>query len=376
MAVTQTLSALAAVAAGSLTFWAYLAPRRRFAATAGLGVGLAVFLVLAIPPLRGRVMEKAGKLAQGDWNSLLTGRLDGWRAAGWMLGRYPLRGVGQGGFKAEFVPAKLALLDRGARFFESAVDVTFENAHNEILDVGADLGVPGLLALAWGIWRLSGALGRRTRRSRQTAGEDRSGVALAWGGTAGLALLALFQFPFRIALTAFPALLFLAWIFGGSPEEEERPGEEGIPGATLGWLLAAVVVVALVGQGYRWRDRLLGSALLRQVELVSISAATSGRHPANLLPAHLELLRRAAALDPSEVGIPIARGSQFLLFGDPRAALPEYRAALDLQPKPEIYADLGRAYLAFGDVAEARRNFRLAVRLDPTLIAQIPEEGR
>jgi O-antigen ligase len=391
MAVTQTLSALAAVAAGSLILWACLAPRRLLAPAAGLGVGLAVVLVLVVPPLRGRVMEKAGRLAQGDWNSLLTGRLDGWRAAAWMLGRHPLAGAGQGGFEAEFVPAKLALLDSGARFFEGAVDVTFDNAHNEILDVGADLGVPGLLALGWGLWLLWGALRRRTAGAENAAdaadaadaeGKDRPSAALAWGGTVALALLSLFQFPFRIALTAFPALLFLAWVFGARPEREEDEEEEeeeertGIPGTTLGWLLAALVVVALVLQGNRWRDRLLGSAMLRQVELVSISAASSGHAPGNLLPSHLELLRRAADLDPSEVGVPIARGSQFLLFGDPRAALPEYRAALALQPKPEIYADLGRAYLASGDLDEARRNFRLAVRLDPTLSVQVPEEFR
>ena len=150
----------------------------------------------------------------------------------------------------------------------------------------------------------------------------------------------------------------------------------GVSGSTLGWLAAAVLVLALVLQGNRWHDRLLGSAMLRQVELVSISAATSGRAPGNLLPTHLELLRRAQELDPAEVGIPIARGSQFLLFGDPRAAIPPYRAALALQPKPEIYADLGRAFLASGDLAEARRQFRLAVRLDPSLLSQVPEAGR
>jgi hypothetical protein len=40
--------------------------------------------------------------------------------------------------------------------------------------------------------------------------EDR---ALAWAGTAALAALALVDFPFRIALVAFPALLFLSWVF-------------------------------------------------------------------------------------------------------------------------------------------------------------------
>jgi O-antigen ligase len=393
LAATQTISALAAVALGSLVLWACLAPRRLLLPAAAAGLGVAALLVLAVPPLRGRVVEKAGRLAQGDWNSFLTGRLDGWRTAAWMLGQHPFAGVGQGGFEAEFVPAKLALLDGGTRFFENALDVTFENAHNEILDVGADLGVPGLLALGWGIWVLIGAL-RRGRlgkaggaeRDEEDEEEDRPRLALAWGGTAALALLSLFQFPFRIALPAFPALLFLAWVWRREAPEGTRPQDQtepapprsvsGMSGDRLGWLAAAALVVALVLQGNRWHDRLLGSAMLRQVELVSISAATTGRAPGNLLPAHLELLRRAQELDPVEVGIPIARGSQFLLFGDPRAAIPPYRAALALQPKPEVYADLGRAFLAVGDLAAARRQFRLAVRLDPSLLSQVPEEGR
>lgn len=209
MAATQTISALAAVGVGSLVLWAFLAPRRLLL-PAGLGaVALAALLVLAVPPLRGRVVGKARHLAAGDWNEVVTGRLDPWRAAAWMLRQHPATGVGLGGFQAEFIPVKLALLDRGDRFFTNTVEVSFDNAHNEILDVAADLGIPGLLALGWGIWVLLGALRRFAAR------EDRPRVALAWGGAAALALLSLFQFPFRIALVAFPALLFLAWLFAG-----------------------------------------------------------------------------------------------------------------------------------------------------------------
>ncbi|HSU84957.1 MAG TPA: hypothetical protein VLR69_21270, partial [Thermoanaerobaculia bacterium] len=66
---------------------------------------------------------------------------------------------------------------------------------------------PGLLALGWGLWMLLGALRRKTG---DTAGapEDR---ALAWAGTAALAVLSLVDFPFRVALVGFPALLFLSW---------------------------------------------------------------------------------------------------------------------------------------------------------------------
>jgi O-antigen ligase len=373
LAVTQTLSALAAVALGSLVLWAFRAPRRILLTAASSGLALALVLVLAISPLRTRLVRKAGELAHGDWNSLLTGRLDGWRTALWMLREHPLAGVGQGAYRTEFVPAKLALMDRGVEFFPGQVDVNFENAHNDVLELGADLGVPGLLALGWGLWLLFGALRRLSRRT-----EEQRSAALAWAGTVALAILALFQFPFHVALVAFPSLLFLAWVFaaGAEPEDETAGGGGSVRGSTLGWLLVGLLAVALAWQGNRWHERLLGSTFLHQVEVVSISAASSGRGPANILPAHLELLRRAAELDPTEVAIPKAKGGQFLLFGNPRSAIVPYREALALEPQPETYLFLGRALLAAGETEEARRNFALALRLNPALAAQVPEGGR
>jgi O-antigen ligase len=213
MLLTQTLAAVAAVLAGTLLLWAPRVPRRRAAALlAGLLVALAL-LAAGVAPLRQRVMEKAQALAEGNWNWLLTGRLDGWRTAAWMLREHPLTGVGQGAYRAEFAPAKLALLDQGVKFFPGLKESGFANAHNELLEAGAEWGIPGLLALAWALWVLLAAL----RRAGCTP-EDR---ALAWAGTAALGILSLVDFPFRIALVAFPALLFLSWVL-----TVEEPGEE------------------------------------------------------------------------------------------------------------------------------------------------------
>jgi O-antigen ligase len=209
--LTQTLAALAAVLIGSLMLWAPRVPRRR-AAVFLAGFGLAVALVVAgVPPLRQRVAEKARVLAQGDWNELLTGRLDGWRTAVWMLREHPLTGVGHGAYRTEFSPAKLALLDRGVPFYAGAKEVGFANAHNEFLEAGAEWGIPGLLALASALWVLLAVL----RRAR---GEDR---ALAWAGTAALGILSLVDFPFHIALVAFPALLFLSWALSREGSKED-----------------------------------------------------------------------------------------------------------------------------------------------------------
>jgi O-antigen ligase len=277
IAVTQTLAALVAVLLGSLTFWFGSLRRggaglRWLAGACAAAALLAAGAVAAVPALRGRVAEKVSLARRGEWNHVLTGRLDGWRTALWMLERHPWAGVGQGAFRAEFVPAKLALLDRGAAFL-SGEQQNFVNAHDEALEVGADLGVPGLLALAWALavvtaaarLRMAAGVGRMPRatagagasgtpadgaasplpaagaasRAPAGAGASRSAAAaaasrapaaaddpdggaarralgadgaFAAGGLVALGVLCLVDFPFRVALVAFPALLFLAWV--------------------------------------------------------------------------------------------------------------------------------------------------------------------
>ncbi len=89
---------------------------------------------------------------------------------------------------------------------------------------------------------------------------------------------------------------------------------------------------------------------------------------------NLEELRRAAALDPVEVGIPIARGTQYLLLPHPdaSAALAAFDAADRLEPRPVTFILRGSALLAAGRRDEADRMFALALRLDPSLAPKVP----
>ena len=362
--LTQTLAAVAALLAGTILLWGSRLPLRRAVPLLAGAVLAAALVVAAVPPLRHRVVEKARAAAGGDWNAMLTGRLDGWRTAAWMLARHPLAGVGHGAYQAEFVPAKLALLDRGVRFFPEQTTVVFANAHDEYLEVAADGGIPALLALAWGLWVLLGALRRLPPGDRP----------LAWAGTAALAVLALVYFPFRVALVAFPALLFLAWVLRPAAGDGGEILETGISGRTAAFVLTALLAVALAAQTVRWRDRAVASRLLREVELLSLAAASSGQVPPQVIAANLEALRRAAPLSPAEVGIPIARGTQYLFLDRPEPAERSYREAIALEPRPEGYLNLGRALWLGGRREEAVRGFATAVRLDPLLAREVPAE--
>ena len=142
-------------------------------------------------------------------------------------------------------------------------------------------------------------------------------------------------------------------------------------GRTLGAILTVLLLLALVGQTVRWRDRLTASRLLANAEALTLAVA-AGQIPPRALSDNLVSLREAAALDPVQVGIPLARGSQYLLLGRAEPAEEAYREALRLEPKSEVYLDLGRAQWMAGRKEEALRNFELAVRLDPRLVGVLP----
>jgi Flp pilus assembly protein TadD len=141
-------------------------------------------------------------------------------------------------------------------------------------------------------------------------------------------------------------------------------------------VVVPLLVLALLGQTGRLRDRLAAGRMLRQVELMSMAMIARGEMPRQLLATNLELLRRASALAPAEVGIPIARGTQYLLMGNGSSAAAAYRDALELEPRPEIHLNLGRALVVAGEMEKAREEFRLAVKLDPNLARMVPPELR
>jgi len=218
LAGTQTLTSLVAAVLGSVALWAVLLPRRYVLVGAAGAAAAVVLLVVLVAPLRSRVetLVRAATVG-GGLNEVLTGRLDAWWVAERLLREHPLAGVGFGAYRAEFAAAKLRLISEGVPFFAGHLNPSFANAHNEYLEVGADLGWPGLLATAWGIALVLRA-GWRARRDLSPGYR-----ALSWGALVALALLALAYFPFRLGAVAFPALAFLAWLFVNDNAEETAP---------------------------------------------------------------------------------------------------------------------------------------------------------
>ncbi len=146
-------------------------------------------------------------------------------------------------------------------------------------------------------------------------------------------------------------------------------------GRRLFWILMPLLLVALVAEACYASRRWRAGNSLGMVETTTLQLRAQGllaRRPLDprvrrLMDRNVALLRQAEQLDPVEVGIPIARGSLYLIMGREKAAIRAYEEALELEQKAEIYANLGRVHLQLGDEEAAREAFRLAVRLNHNL---------
>ncbi len=137
-------------------------------------------------------------------------------------------------------------------------------------------------------------------------------------------------------------------------------------GRWLAWVLCLLLGAALVLELGRARRLYRASLTAAVVKDVTIAASQQGRLSPQLIQHNLELLRTHEPLSPVEVALPIARGGLYLLLERPRAAVRAYRQALEIEPRGEVYAHLGRAYLQLGDRAASEEAFRMAMILDHT----------
>ncbi len=142
-------------------------------------------------------------------------------------------------------------------------------------------------------------------------------------------------------------------------------------GRRLVWVLAPLLAAALVLEVGRAARLYKASRILAAVKGITLEANRQGALTQRLLERNLELLRQAEALSPVEVGLPITRAGQFMLLKRPHAAIRAYRQALVLEPRGEVYANLGRAYLEAGDREAAAEAFHRAILLDHTQRRQL-----
>ena len=285
------------------------------AATASVAVIGAALLVIVVSPLHA-LNDDPGQLRVHLW-------LDGVR----MIAARPLTGWGEDATGLAF-----------GRFLSGdwSPGVTFDRIHSGPLDVAATQGLLGVAAV--GLMLV--ILFRRAWRARFAADVG----ALAAAGV-GYSIWVLFNFDWAPATGAFWLLAGAMWSAVRSVEVGQiAPAAEPAPtvGVPAAWRSVAAIVMALA------------ALALGALPVLADIWYLQGR---------AEL---AVRIDPLQARYHWALGQGLVARGSPAQGVEEMRQAADLgESEPGLYVELGDAEAQLGRIADARRDYRRALEIDP-----------
>lgn len=260
-----------------------------------------------------------------------------WRKTMGFVNEQPLRGVGAGNFAVEY-----ARHDR--------LHVTKPHAHNDALQVLAELGLPGLFLfltmLSTAGWILLRVLAARS------PGEGFAPAAGLLGSLVVFVVGGMFEIPFGLGATA----SLLALVFGLSAVLD-GPDRMAVGSRAMRLPLGAALVIATLPPLWFTVTRLPGSFHLDRAGQAAEAGDLDGAR---------EHLVAAAALETGS-DVPWRRlGDLELDAGDGEAALAAYREARRLFPHGAEYPELeGDALLAANRPDEAADAFRLSLEYAP-----------
>jgi O-antigen ligase len=363
-----------------------------------------------VDPLRegqpGRQAFQLVRRIEGTGMSTEAVRLECWRTALREISHRPLTGVGAGcfGTAAErFSPDSI-------RRLAARLQVTYEFAYNDCLQVGAELGLPALAALV----ALLAFVFRAGARGASPPGsgpgfaraEGRQGAALAGlvGALAGFVTQGLVDFPFHLpthqAIFWVDIGLVLALAGGSTGSEGRSPRHRrtSVWAPTLTVLIAVVIAVVagralLAEQSARQavasrREGDAPSAISRSLRAVHLApyehtywvllgesyntAYASGMGPESTLRGTLKSYKRAAQTRPYHAPTYGRIGALYLshaasIPGATDSARVYLTRSIALNPYyADSHTNLGTVLACLGAPDEARREFLTAARLDST----------
>lgn len=263
-----------------------------------------------------------------------------WDAALGMMGGSPLSGVGLYTFGHEL-----------ARYSSIPPQQAQAHAHNFILHVAAELGLPGVLALIFTV--TMGGRGWLRNWRAVSAPEHASDRRLLIGATAGgtgFLIHHLFDIPAMMPAIALGGLIVLTLALAPfKPVPAERSVWRGV--SVLVSALSIILVVTSLIAGVRYNSY--------------VSALTDGVRSGEYAQA-ADALNDQLAADPDGVALQTQRGMLFALAGETERARAAYEAALEAEPLWAFaWANAGMLALTAGDAPLAQAYLTEAVLIAP-----------
>ncbi len=284
--------------------------------------------------------------------------LEMWRSSPWW-------GVGLGHYKVQYAdhsarllatPEGKATYDGLLASYANAPTLRPAQAHNDYVQLVAETGLIGLLALLYALWALARTAWRQLRRAR---GPTLLGGLLLHAGAGVFLLDAAFNFPAHLPASAFNFTLQLALAHAGGATRSTPRALNGFPARAVGALVLAGTLSVGVLAARDWQANLdleRGQAALRQGRVAEAEAA----------------FERSLALDFAPSAVLYHLGTLALSQGEAQRA----RALLERSLATGVYEDtlwrLANLTFQLEDVAAARGHLDrlLAALPDPSLFLE------
>lgn len=270
-----------------------------------------------------------------------------WRLAVWkgtfrMIGDHFWAGVGIGNFALAFVPYRSAITYRHPT-------IQAEHAHNEYLNLWAELGPLGLLCLLWLGVRVV-RLGWELAKGRETEKGILAGVL---GGLAASAAYANLFYVMHTPESAMSIAILLGLLDGMDRSVRNEDRAEPI---RLTYLLPGLLVIGFLSFQFFLRP-LVG-------EIHYVLAKRDFLH--RRMEAGLSRLERSLTWDPQSYKTRYRQATAFFLTGRYPEAIQAAQEALQIHPNLEVaYWVMGSGFRKLGERAKAKAMFLEAVAVNP-----------